>query len=200
MNRAMELIIGQNTLLLSASMALMLAIWGFYSAAPLKSLQRNLLKFPGVAIFFALVFLCEAFFANVFTEKSYITIVFIAPLIEEFARFFITDFFELEKCEEGFFTGILIGVLETLFLLATISLSTSEMLFRLLFTQPLHATQGACLLTSNRPLQLNIIVHFFFNYGLWLGGFTGIALSISALTFNLFRLFQFQSSSNSFAD
>lgn len=193
----MEFFYESSYLIVLGSFLLMLLIWFLLTKEPTTCMKSLFPRLPVLLLFFLPVFLVEKTFATLLEAHQWIIIVLVAPIIEELARFFITDFLELKKTDEGFLIGILIGTIETAVLLKNIGLNTGELVFRLFFTQPLHATQGACLLTTFKPLRVNILVHFTFNYGLFVGGIPGSILVVLSLLANIIRIIHFNSSSNS---
>ncbi|MEW6711103.1 MAG: hypothetical protein AB1403_14845 [Candidatus Riflebacteria bacterium] len=120
--------------------------------------------------------------------SPWLAIILIAPLTEEIARFLATDLLELESANEGFFVGALTGICETLIFLWLYDLKDPELLFRLFFSQPMHAILGATLACGGKLVR-NIIIHFMFNYGIFIGGYVGIFVSVFTMTSGIVNLF-----------
>lgn len=173
-------------LITAVSALLMLTFWWFLSEKNLARAKTLFLQAPLAIGIFALAWLTEKLIGNF--GLTWVAIIIAAPVLEELARYLITDLFELEHPHEGLFFGIIIGIAETILLLGGMHISSSAIIFRVIFSQPLHATCGMCLLHGRFSLPANILVHFFFNYGIFVGGMPGMIIASSALLANIARI------------
>ncbi|MFZ5949598.1 MAG: hypothetical protein ACOYXC_02750 [Candidatus Rifleibacteriota bacterium] len=171
--------------ILSAGLAL-LGAWWITGERSLSHAKKLLLRSPLMLALFLFAWLLEK---TVGTSISlWLAIILAAPLAEEIARYLATDLLDLESANDGFFIGALTGITETLIFLWLYDLKEPELLFRLFFSQPLHAILGATLACGG-SLTKNIIIHFLFNYGIFIGGYVGIFLSVFAMTLGILNLF-----------
>ena len=177
-----------------ASSAAMLLIWWFLSEQNWDDAKRLLCQTPLTIMLFVPAWLTEKLVGTL--VWPWLAIGLIAPLLEETARYVATDLLDLQRAHEGFFQGIIVGFAETLILVALLPLSSSELLFRGIFSIPFHASQGACLISGHNRLQINILIHFFFNYGIFVGNFIGMGITVTALFANLIRIIFIHRSSN----
>lgn len=185
-------------LLLTISTLVMLLGWYFFNGRHLHPLKHLLIKaFPACGIF-SFAWLVEKLIGNF--GYPWLSIIIIAPIFEECARYVFTEILELHEQHEGLFFGFLIGTVETILIISGIGLSSANLFFRIIFSQPLHATMGICLIGSPNALLKNILVHFFFNYGVFVGGTPGTIMAATALTVNIARVIFSNSTANPQSD
>ncbi|GEM_PF-4496154 len=171
--------------ILSAGLALLGAWWitGEHSFSKAKKL---LLRSPLTLALFLFAWLLEKTVGA--SISTWLAIILIAPVTEEIARYLANDLLELESANEVFFIGTLTGISETLLFLWLYDLKEPELLFRLFYSQPMHAILGATLAVGG-SLVRNIIIHFVFNYGIFIWGYPGIFVSVFAMTSGISNLF-----------
>jgi hypothetical protein len=179
---------------LIASTLAMLLTWYFFSGQKMRLLKSLVLKALPACGIFSIAWLIEKLVGNF--GYSWLAIVIIAPILEECARYVYTEILELQHQHEGLFLGFSIGIIETILIIFGIGLSSANLFFRIVFSQPLHATMGICLVSGKNSLLKNIVVHFFFNYGIFVGGIPGTIMAATALTTNIARIIFSNSTTN----
>lgn len=149
-------------------------------------LSRLLLQAPLTVLLFSLAWLLEKLVGDMLSVWA--AIIFVAPVFEELARYLLTDLLELEYQHEGAFHGLVAGFAETVILFVSLGLTPQQLVFRALFSQSLHITLGACLVGGKNALFYNVLIHFWFNYGILIGKAPGMIIASSALMLNLVRI------------
>ena len=123
----------------------------------------------------------ESLARELLADKPMMVMVLIVPVLEETLRWFLVRVLELETCALGTLAGSVMGVFETVFVIARGGTGQPTLLFRTLGTLPLHCFAGGLVAREVTFLPLNTACHIAFNGGIFLAGAEGFFIALLSI-------------------
>lgn len=118
---------------------------------------------------------------NIFSLSAALSVILVAPIMEESVRLTLLRGFEIDSMRDAVWLSGLMGISESLFIFSFLENAGEVMFFRVMTSVPFHAFAGGIIFRRSSGIISTIILHSLLNYGVVSGGKTGVTLSIAAV-------------------